>query len=465
MGDHVHHNGCHDHSTTRRALVRRAADLVPIPADAMDGLAEFERDGGLDRRDLLERGVGLWIGASVLGGLTTRSVLEAAMAQAAEDPNGPIFVSLYLDGGNDGLNTLVPLRDPKYPVLRTRVGIDRAATLPLGDTDEFGWHPNARGLARLYDQGKMAVLPAVDYAQPDLSHFNSYRYWWTGVPGGENVRTGWLGRTLDAMGSFGNPLQGVSVSWGFDPILTARRAPTATVYDPDNFNFWIPGVWGDAFEGPYRAMTKGRHRSKAVSAVRRGYRTTFGVKDRLDRIKTPDDAQLPPTPEPYPDSDLGGSLRNLARMLGAGLGIRVAAVSSEGRFDTHDAQADEHDRLIGDLGDALSAFQADIDARGLGSRVVTLVWSEFGRRPQDNESAGTDHGAGGLCMVIGNKANGGIRSEFPGLTNLDRDDNLRVTTEFPHLYATILEGHLGVEAARVLPGIDNRRLPILAGGP
>jgi uncharacterized protein (DUF1501 family) len=232
------------------------------------------------------------------------------------------------------------------------------------------------------------------------------------------------------------------------------------VYSPDDFDFWIPGVWGDGYEAPYRNLIKGRHKSKAVSAMREGYRTTFGVKDRLDPIKTPDGAKLPPTPEPYPDSDLGNSMKNLGRMLGAGLGIRVAALSSEGRFDTHDSQAGEHDRLIGDLGDCLSAFQADIEARGLGDRVVTLVWSEFGRRPEDNESAGTDHGAGGLCLVVGNKANGGIRSEFPGLTNLDREDNLKVTSEFPHLYATILEGHLGVEAGRVLPGIDNRRLPI-----
>ena len=460
MADHVHHNGCHDHATTRGALFNRAADIVPIPADAMDGLQGFADGGGLNRRDLLERGVGLWVGASMLGGLTTRSMLEAAAAQAADDPNGPIFVSLYLDGGNDGLNTLVPLKDPKYPVLRSRVGIDRAATLPLHDTDEFGWHPNAKGLQRLYDAGKVAVLPAVDYAQPDLSHFNSYRYWWTGIPGGEGVRTGWLGRTLDAMGGYGNPLQGVSVSWSFDPILTAKKAPTATVYNPDHFDFWIPGVWGDGYEAPYRNMIKGRHTSKAVSAVRAGYRTTFGVKDRLDPIKTPEGSEPPPTPEPYPDSELGNSMKNLGRMLGAGLGVRVAALSSEGRFDTHDSQSSEHDRLIGDLGDCLSAFQADIESRGLADRVVTLVWSEFGRRPEDNESAGTDHGAGGLCLVVGNTARGGIRSEFPGLTNLDREDNLKVTTQFPHLYATILEGHMGVEAGRVLPRIDNHRLPI-----
>ena len=101
-------------------------------------------------------------------------------------------------------------------------------------------------------------------------------------------------------------------------------------------------------------------------------------------------------------------------MLGAGFGTRVAAIS-QGGFDTHDAQAEAHAELLQDLGDSLRAWQADLDARGLSERVLTLIWSEFGRRPEDNDSGGTDHGAGGLLLLVGNRANGGIRSEFPGL--------------------------------------------------
>ncbi len=132
-----------------------------------------------------------------------------------------------------------------------------------------------------------------------------------------------------------------------------------------------------------------------------------------------------------------------------------------GGFDTPDDQPDEHADLLQDLGDGLLAWQADLAARGLAHRVLTLVWSEFGRRPQDNDSRGTDHGAGGLVMVVGDRANGGIRSEFPGLARLDEDRNLVVTTEFRTVYATLLESWLGVEAARVLPKIDGARLPLV----
>lgn len=107
------------------------------------------------------------------------------------------------------------------------------------------------------------------------------------------------------------------------------------------------------------------------------------------------------------------------------------------------------------------SWQADLDARGLSDRVLTLVWSEFGRRAEDNDSNGTDHGAGGCVMLVGNHANGGIQSEFPGLSTLDEDGNLLVTTEFRTLYATLLESWLGIDAARVIPGVDGRRLAIL----
>ena len=452
--------GCRDLHSTRRALLGRASEVVPVPADALDGLAQFERSGGMTRRNLLERGVGLWIGTGVLAGLSTRSVLEAASAQAATAPDATILVSLYLEGGNDGLNTLVPLSDPLYPTLRSRLGVAPETTLALPDAPGFGWHPALTGLKSLYDQGKVAVLPSVNFAKADQSHFNSSGYWRKGIVGPSFETAGWLGRTLDVVGTPDNPLQGISVSWTPDPVLTSHRAATATVYDPSNFNFYIEGVWSGDFIQAYRDAGAGHTSSTALAAARRTYANAFRVQDQLVPLKVDDQHPLPPVPVEYPDSDLGKSLKNLARLLAAGFGTRVAALSVGG-FDTHDNQPEEHPKLLKDLGDGLAAWQADLSARGLAGRVLTLVWSEFGRRPQDNDSQGTDHGAGGLVLVVGDRANGGVRSEFPGLGRLDEDNNLLVTTEFRTVYASLLESWLGVEAGRVLPKIDAARLPLV----
>jgi uncharacterized protein (DUF1501 family) len=451
--------GCADWRATRRQVIARGGDLVPLPAEALDGLEAFAGSGGLTRRRLLQGGVGLVLASTLLA--SPRRVLEAAAAQAAEAPNATMLVSLYLDGGNDGLNTLVPNADPRYRQLRSRIGIPAEQTLPLADAPQFGWHPSLGGLKRLYDAGKVAVLPAVDYSNPDQSHFNSAAYWRTGVVGRNLDETGWLGRTLDAVGSRDNPLQGISVSWGFDPVLRSRRAPVGQVFDPSDFGFYIPGVWDEeAFTRPYRATTRGG-RSTARREAKAAYRNAFLMRERLAPLHVDDKHPAPPVPLAYPDTDLGNGMRNLARMLGAGLGTRVAAISAGGGYDTHENQPDDHAKLLEDLGGTLEAWQADLTARGLSGRVLTLVWSEFGRRPEDNDSNGTDHGAGGLVLVVGDRANGGIRSEFPGLGRLDDDDNLLVSTEFRAVYATLLESWLGVEAARVLPGRIPGRLPLV----
>lgn len=456
--------GCGDWHVSRRAMLGRAAGhVVDIPEQALElgpaAAAEMLGSGGLTRKRLLAGAGGLAIACAAMPKFGARGLFEAAAAQAADDPNARILVSLYLDGGNDGLNTLVPLADPKYRELRARIGIDPATTLAVNGHPEFGWHPSLTGLKSLYDAGKVAVLPAVDYANPDQSHFNSQIFWRTGVVGQTLDRTGWLGRTIDVLGGTDNPLQAISMGWTLDPILLSRRAPVATVFDPGSFGFWIPEVWNteDAL-GPYRGALAGG-RSRARKAAQQAYRGAIGVYDRLGPLRAEGD-NVPPPPVAYPDEHLGRGLRNLARLLGAGFGTRLATID-QGGYDTHDDQPAAHADLLKTLSDSLAAWQADLDARGLSERVLTLVWSEFGRRAEDNDSRGTDHGAGGCVLLVGNHANGGIQSEFPGLTNLDEDGNLLVTTEFRNLYATLLEGWLGIEAGRVIPGVDARRLPII----
>lgn len=440
---------------------RAAGHVVHLPEQALaEGPAAYAGAlaSGVTRRRLLAGAGGLAIACAAMPRLGARGLFEAAAARAADDPNARILVSLYLDGGNDGLNTLVPIADARYPVLRSRIGIAPAATLPIAG-QPFGWHPSLTGLKELYDAGKVAVLPAVDYAKPDQSHFNSQIFWRTGVAGPTRDRTGWLGRTIDAIGSTDNPLQAISIGWDLDPTLLSRRAPVATVFDPGSFGFEIPGVWSDdAALAPYRGATYGA-RTTARRAAQHAYRGAITVYDRLAPLRAEGD-NIPAPPVPYPNEELGRGLRNLARMLGAGFGTRLATIRQSG-YDTHNAQPGDHAQLLATLGDSLKAWQADLDARGLSDRVLTLVWSEFGRRAEDNDSLGTDHGAGGCVLLVGNHAAGGIRSEFPGLSRLDDDGNLLVTTEFRTLYASLLESWMGVPAGRILPGVDARRLPIV----
>ncbi len=457
-----HPRGCADWHHTRRELVGRMADaIIPIPGEALDqGGAALAADArGITRRKALVGAGGLAVACSVLPKFGARGLFEAATAEAAADPNHRILVSIYLDGGNDGLNTFIPLGDPLYRTYRKRIGISEADALPVTGTP-FGWHPALGGLQRLYDQGKVAVLPAVDYANPDLSHFNSQIFWRTGVAHATSDPTGWLGRTMDLIGNTENPLQAISMGWGLDPMLLSRKAPVATVFNPADFGFSIPDVWKtETVLAPYRGAVRGA-KSPARRSAQRAYRGAIRVYDALGGLRA-EGKNVPAPPVAYPSKGrLGEGLRNLARILGAGLGTRVATLS-QGGYDTHDQQGTEHQELLTGLGDSLYAWQADLDARGLSDRVLTVVWSEFGRRVQDNESMGTDHGAGGLVLVIGNHANGGVQSEFPGLGRLDREGNLLVTTEFRHLYASLLEQWMGVPGGRIIRGVDGRRISLV----
>jgi uncharacterized protein (DUF1501 family) len=167
----------------------------------------------------------------------------------------------------------------------------------------------------------------------------------------------------------------------------------------------------------------------------------------------------------YPEGDgewFGESLAALAAMLQAGLPIRCAAMSAPGGYDTHDDQAGSLDADIKVTADSIAAFQADLEARGLADRVVTLVWSEFGRRPEQNDS-GTDHGAGGCAFVIGTQVRGQMIGEFPGLAQLDADDNLRATSDFRGLYCSIVEQWFGVDAGAVIPDAAGFSRPALIG--
>ncbi len=449
--------GCTEHE---RLLLRRhtgaARSLVPLPEDVLRHGAAGFLGQRRTRRDVLVGGVGLALGIAAARGLNPLEVvLRAAEADAVAGP-APILVSVFLDGGNDGLNTLVPLDGTPdrafYDANRVN-GLALPTAGLLGVTGDhastLGWNAHASGLKDLFDAGSLSVFPAVDYPTPDFSHFRSAHFWRTGVlDRSYAIQTGWLGRYLDLVGSATSPLQGVTIDWSSDEILLARRAATAVVHAPEDFAVTSPDVRDPAALMAQLAHLGGPARSDAYAHARRQARQTYRTWQALDPLASAGDD---PVPVPYPTSELGAGLKNLARMLGAGLGIRVATVSQIG-FDTHDGQDQRHPVLLEDLGASLVAWQADLAARGLDTRVLTLVWSEFGRRVADNASIGTDHGAGGLVMLLGPGLATGIHAQAWSLDLMDDLGNVPVQTDYRDVYAGILADHLGVDPAAVLPG-------------
>ena len=413
-----------------------------------------ERMRPLTRRQVLGWGVGGGLSLYLTQAMPVQRVLEAAAADAAAAPNAPVLVSVFLPGGLDLLDTLVPMHAyGRYADLRPKLKVQG---VPLGSTG-LGLNPSlgqgiGGGVKGLYERGKVGFLPGIDYSNPDLSHFHSRHFWETGLITDRDT-PGWLGRWLDRAGSRDNPLQGVSVGYGLSPVLRSGRAPVAAVASPGDAGFWMRGVWGDAYDAAMKTYGRLGHGSgggEALSVARESARLAKQVADRLEPYAEHDGVDPLASTVPYPEnSDFGQRLRHLAAMISKPLGIRVAHVESDGDFDTHDNQS-ELSTILADVSQCLAAFQADLEARGVADRTLTFVWSEFGRRPEENDS-GTDHGAGGLAWVQGNRALAGVHSDYPDLYRLDREDNLQVTIDFRRVYSSLLEQHLGTQAAAVIP--------------
>ncbi|MEA2474725.1 MAG: hypothetical protein QOE06_2640 [Thermoleophilaceae bacterium] len=434
------HRACDDFHATREATRRSFLDT------------------GITRRQILARGIGAGLAVYASRAISLADMLGAAEASAAAAPDAPVLVSVFLPGGCDLLDSLVPLSQyGRYADLRPK--LKQKDPAKLGSTG-LGVHPSLElgtggGVKGLFDRGKVGLLPGIDYANPDLSHFHSRHFWESGLVT-QSAATGWLGRMLDRTGSQDNPLQGISLSSTLSPLLRTAGAPVAAVSSPNSAQFWIPGMWGatqDMAMATYAELAARPAELPGERAATGAARLAKQVADRLAPYRHDDDKPDPlAAPVEYPKgNDLGGNLAQLAGLLSQPLGIRVAAVEADGQFDTHDAQPDDLSKGLKEVSEALSAFQADLEARGLADRVLTFVWSEFGRRPQENESSGTDHGAGGLAWVQGTRVRSGVLTDYPDLSRLDREDNLAVTVDFRRVYSSLLEQWMGTDAGDVIP--------------
>ena len=403
---------------------------------------------GLTRRNFVAKSVGLALAVYGAGRL---QIFDEGIAAAATGAPQPILVTVFLQGGADALSLLYPDGDPLYRQMRPQLGLTGGTAFT--EDARLMWHPALAPIAQLYGEGKVTVLPAVGYDHPDQSHFTSRHFWEVGATD-PRLLTGWMGRYLDAVGTLDNPLQGLSLTGSLQPTLATAKVPVAAIDGPSQYDFWVPGVWGEVENRMLDAIgTLGRVRSSDPAV-----RTVTNISAQADKLRRQlkpfgaAGALKPPVAYPAGNDSFPTSLQGLAAMVAAGLPLRCVALEASGSYDTHAGQTAALTPALTMTAASLFAFQRDLEARGVADRVLTLVWSEFGRRAKENGSGGTDHGAAGTGFLIGTHAAGQQVGEFPGLASgLDADGNLKPTSDFRSVYASLLEQWLRFDAERIIP--------------
>jgi uncharacterized protein (DUF1501 family) len=454
--------GCCEGFARSEAMRRGLAAGRPRSAREWDPRMPIPAGTGVDRRKFLLAAAGGLVSVYGAGrlGLAGRVFADGiAQAAAVQGPDSPVLVSIFLAGGIDALSVLAPTEDPLYRKLRPTLAVSPSAGIPFTEDPALSWGPAVASFAQLHDAGKMTVFPGIGYAGEDMSHFTSRHYWEVGATETQVV-TGWLGRYLDLVGSPTNPLQGLSMDSEMNPTIATAVNPVAAIDRPEDFSLWLDGVWGDVFSWTLdSAAALGRSQRRApdpaIAQVAEAASEVGIVRHALAPFRDADGNPTYTSPVAYPKAggtDFPQRLAGLAAMLAAGLPLRCVALTPESQFDTHSAQAATFDSGLTVVADAIAAFQADLEARGIADRVLIHVWSEFGRRALENGSLGTDHGAAGVSMLIGSRASGAMVGEWPTLARLDVNGNQRVNVDFRGVYCSLLEQWFGHDAAAVIPG-------------
>ena len=412
------------------------------------------------RRIFIRQGVMLASFAATL----PHFIQESALGMLAPDgsatgsrpgvPDERILVIVQLSGGNDGLNTVIPYGDREYHAARPSLSLGEpgkakngGAALELDRDRGIGLHPNLTGLKELHDDGRLAVVAGVGYPNPNRSHFASMDIWQSGRPEGKG--TGWLGRYVDATCN-GNPAADVAVSVGRTaPLAMLGRTSRPIAFESADLFRWLGADAGGQMEDEYQRMV----RAGELEDVAAGSQESFLMRTALDAQVTSDRIRAAVKKAPlarYPGSALAKQLQTVAAMIRDGMKTRVYYVSMGG-FDTHANQPNSHGNLMRQLGDAMLAFQNDLKAQGNDGRVMTMCFSEFGRRVRQNASNGTDHGTAGPVFVVGPNANPGLQGKYPSLTDLDGGD-LKFTTDFRGVYQELLGKWMKAPTREVLGG-------------
>jgi uncharacterized protein (DUF1501 family) len=368
---------------------------------------------------------------------TVPALLAAPLRAATPERDSRVLVVVELNGGNDGINTVVPFADDGYAKHRRALRLPKEQLLRLDD--RVALHPALRGAAKLFEEGRLAIVQGVGYPNPERSHFESMAIWHSGrreEPA--KAPHGWLGRALDAArrAADGSPDALLIGLGGLSPALRGKKTIASTLATLEDL---VPHGNLD----PRRALPPPRDSDDLASFLQRSFLEAYTTAGRLA-----DAARVRDNVTAYPASDLAERLRLVARLLKAGFGTRVFYLVHPG-YDTHNSQLVAHQHLLGELSGALFAFLDDLKQTKLDDRALVLVFSEFGRRVEENASHGTDHGTAGPVLLAGAGVKHGLHGTTPSLLDL-ADGDLKVGIDFRRIYATVLEDWLGLPAAKVL---------------
>jgi uncharacterized protein (DUF1501 family) len=372
---------------------------------------------------------------------------------------GRVLVVVQLDGGNDGLNTVVPFQDDEYRRLRPQLAIAAGDVLRL--SDRAGLHPDLTKLHRVHENGQLAIVQSVGYPNPNRSHFESMAIWHTARLNPDRGTPGWLARCLDhRFNSRGGDAPALHVSEALLPqSLYGSQRNVPSLSDLDQFRRRL-GIADLAVAREQRAALDqigARDHPAAGSLLEFVQSTsaiTFSSSARLEGIARANDSAAK-YPEFY---GLARRLKLIAQLIKAGLQTSIY-YTQIGGFDTHANQRGTHANLLREVGDSLKAFLDDLNRDGETSRVLVLVFSEFGRRLRENASGGTDHGTAAPVFLLGPAVNPGLHGPHPNLRDLT-DGDPRHGLDFRQIYATLLDQWLECPSEPILGG-RFERLPLL----
>ena len=360
----------------------------------------------------------------------------------------PVLVVVQLTGANDYMNTVIPYTNPLYHDNRPTVGIPQDQVLPIDD--QVGFNPALGSIKNLYDQGKVAIINGVGYPDPNRSHFRSMDIWHTCEP--EKIATeGWLGRVIrDLDPTAENVLTGVNFGRGLPRAMALPGVPVASVGNLETY-------------GVLTGISDQERRTQALDIFARMYTPVSGTgpvmdylgQTGLNALKGADILKTAPakyrSTVEYGDNSISQNLKAISQVLLADLGTRIFYTQQSG-FDTHANQVPTQPMLLGQLSQGIGDFYTDLREHDASENVLMFVFTEFGRRGKDNGS-GTDHGSGGMSMVIGDPVNGGMHSEYPSLKEEDLlEGDLHFNIDFRGVYGTMVERWLGLDAKPVVGG-------------